>query len=143
MARVLDAPAETLVRTAARVLTGALYVSSGYAVARSPAGPAAHAGETLARVRGVLPLPADDVLLVRANALAQLAAGAGLALGVRPRLSAAVLAGSLVPTTFAGHAFWAVDDPAQRQAQRLQFQKNAAMLGGLLFAVLDRPRSRG
>jgi len=60
------------------------------------------------------------------------------ALGV----AAAVLVGSLVPTTFAGHDFWNVEDPAARTAQRTQFLKNLTMIGGLLFAVLDKPRSR-
>jgi uncharacterized membrane protein YphA (DoxX/SURF4 family) len=50
---------------------------------------------------------------------------------------ALVLGASLVPTTLAGHAFWDVEDPAERQAQTLQFLKNASMLGGLVFAALD------
>jgi putative oxidoreductase len=56
-----------------------------------------------------------------------------------PRLCAVLLAGSLVPTTLAGHAFWTVEDPAARKSQRVQFLKNMAMIGGLLFAVLDKP----
>jgi uncharacterized membrane protein YphA (DoxX/SURF4 family) len=68
--------------------------------------------------------------------------GALLALGKAPRLSAVALAGSLVPTTMAGHAYWSVEDPAARKQQRIQFHKNMAMIGGLLFAVLDQPRAR-
>jgi uncharacterized membrane protein YphA (DoxX/SURF4 family) len=55
-----------------------------------------------------------------------------------PRLAALALAGSLIPTTLAGHAFWKVDDPTARKLQRIQFHKNLAMIGGLLFAVVDR-----
>jgi hypothetical protein len=51
-----------------------------------------------------------------------------------------VLAASLLPTTIAGHAFWTIDDPSERQGQRLQFMKNMAMLSGLLFAVIDSPK---
>jgi|tagenome__1003787_1003787.scaffolds.fasta_scaffold19147455_1 putative oxidoreductase len=51
-----------------------------------------------------------------------------LALGVLPRLSALALVASMVPTTLAGRAYWSLEDPAAR------------MIGGLLFAVLDRPR---
>ena len=51
-----------------------------------------------------------------------------------PRLSAAVLAASLVPTTFAGHPFWEEQDPAPKAAQRMHFFKNVSMLGGLLIA---------
>jgi uncharacterized membrane protein YphA (DoxX/SURF4 family) len=58
-------------------------------------------------------------------------------------LGAAVLAGSMVPTTLAGHAFWKVEDPAARKAQRIQFLKNAALVGGLLFEVaLDQPKKK-
>jgi uncharacterized membrane protein YphA (DoxX/SURF4 family) len=49
------------------------------------------------------------------------------------------LAGSLIPTTLAGHSYWKLEDPAAKKAQRIQFHKNMAMLGGLLLAVLDQP----
>ena len=45
----------------------------------------------------------------------------------------------LIPTTLAGHSYWQVEDPATRKVQRIQFHKNLAMIGGLLFAVLDQP----
>jgi putative oxidoreductase len=80
--------------------------------------------------------------VVRGNAAVQVLGGALLALGVAPRLSALALAGSLIPTTLAGHSYWAVEDPAARKQQRIQFHKNMAMLGGLLFAVLDEPGDR-
>jgi hypothetical protein len=32
---------------------------------------------------------------------------------------------------------WQVDDPTARKLQRIQFHKNMAMIGGLLFAVVD------
>ena len=132
-----------LLRVVARVLTGSTYVMLGYDALRAPGGRVGVAAPTLARLRSVVPVPvpADDELVVRANAAAQVAAGAALALGKAPRLSALVLAGSLVPTTAAGHAFWTHEDPATRKQQQVQFHKNMAMIGGLLFAVLDRPRS--
>ena len=71
----------------------------------------------------------------------QVLAGTALALGLAPRLSALALAGSLVPTTLAGHAYWTIEDPAARKLQRIQFHKNMAMIGGLLFAVLDQPQA--
>ena len=128
-------------RALARVLTGAVYISAGYQAARVPGGRVGKAGDTLTKIRRLIPLPVDDELIVRANGAAQLAAGTTLALGVKPRLSAAVLAASLVPTTIAGHAFWTVEDPAERRSQQLQFLKNMAMLGGLLFATIDSPPS--
>jgi uncharacterized membrane protein YphA (DoxX/SURF4 family) len=65
----------------------------------------------------------------------QVVAGTALALGVLPRLSALALAGSLVPTTLAGHRFWEARDDAARSQQTIQFLKNAAMMGGLLMIL--------
>ena len=83
------------------------------------------------------PIPSDPVMLVRLNAVAQIGAGLALATGRLPRLSALVLAASLVPTTAAGHRFWEEEDPAQRSNQRIHFFKNVSMLGGLMIAGLD------
>ena len=83
------------------------------------------------------PIPTDPATLVRINAGAQILAAAALATGRAPRLSASVLAASLVPTTLAGHAFWNETDPQARNAQRLQFYKNTSVLGGLLLAAVD------
>ena len=127
-------------RTLARVLTGSTYVALGFDTARLPGGRVDRAASTLSTIRKIVPLPDDDELIVRANGAAQVLAGSALALGKAPRLSALVLIGSLVPTTAAGHAFWSVEEPQARKAQRVQFNKNMALLGGLLFALLDRPR---
>jgi putative oxidoreductase len=54
-----------------------------------------------------------------------------------PRLGALVLAGSIVPTTLAGHRFWEENDSAAKKGQLLHFFKNASMLGGLLLAAVD------
>ena len=93
----------------------------------------------LAGIRKAVPLPEDDELVVRANGGVQVVAGVMLAMGWAPRVSALVLAGSLVPTTLAGHAYWNAEDPAARKIQQIQFHKNMAMIGGLLFAALDQP----
>ncbi|MBO2446067.1 DoxX family protein [Actinomadura barringtoniae] len=124
-------------RVAARALTGSTYAVLGFEAAREPGGRVEMAGSTLAAVRKVAPLPEDDELLVRANGAAMAVAGTTLALGLFPRVSTAVLAASLVPTTLAGHAFWAIDDEGTSKMQRVQFQKNLAMIGGLVFAFLD------
>ena len=128
-------------RAPARMLTGSTYVLLGFDALRAPGNRVDLAAPVLAQMRKVVPLPDDDEQLVRANAAVQVVAGVTLALGLAPRLSALVLAGSLVPTTLAGHSFWKLDDPAARKQQRVQFHKNMAMIGGLLFAALDRPDS--
>jgi len=129
-------------RPAARVLTGSTYVLLGFDALRAPGGRVDQAAPLLATMRNWVPLPADDELVVRGNAAVMVAAGALLALGRAPRLSALALAGSLVPTTLAGHSYWKVEDPDVRKIQRIQFHKNMALIGGLLFAALDQPKRR-
>jgi uncharacterized membrane protein YphA (DoxX/SURF4 family) len=82
-------------------------------------------------------LPENPETLVRLNAVAQLVAAGALATGRVPRISSAVLAASLVPTTMAGHEFWNETDPEARANQRIHFFKNVSMLGGLLLAAVD------
>jgi putative oxidoreductase len=128
-------------RPAARLLTGSTYVLLGFDALRAPGGRVDLAAPLLASIRTKVPLPANDEVVVRGNAAVQVVAGTMLALGRAPRLSALALAGSLIPTTLAGHAYWAIEDPAERKIQRIQFHKNMAMIGGLLLAVLDDPQA--
>lgn len=122
-----------LLRLAGRVCTGSVYVYAGSKTAQKPAPSAAKAKRVLGAARRVVPLPASDQQLVQVNGGLQVVAGGALALGIFPRLSAATLACSLIPTTAAGHAFWEIENPTQRAAQQLQFVKNLSMLGGLLY----------
>ena len=126
-------------RHPARLLTGSTYILLGFDALRAPGTRVDQAAEVLSAIRTYVPLPKDDELVVRGNAAVQVAAGGLLALGIAPRLSALALAGSLVPTTLAGHSYWKLEDPAVRKIQRIQFHKNLAMIGGLLFAALDQP----
>jgi uncharacterized membrane protein YphA (DoxX/SURF4 family) len=75
--------------------------------------------------------------LVRLNAAVQLGAGLLLATGRFPRLAALALAGSLVPTTLAGHRFWEESDPQAKTNEIHHFIKNLSILGGLLVAAVD------
>jgi putative oxidoreductase len=129
-------------RPVARIFTGSTYALLGFDALRAPGARVEQAGPVLAAVRKVVPLPGDDELVVRANAAVQVVCGTMLALGRAQRLSALLLAGSLIPTTLAGHSYWTIEDPAARKIQRIQFHKNLAMIGGLLFAVLDEPSPR-
>ena len=82
-------------------------------------------------------LPDDPELLTKVNGGVMVGAGLLLAVGKLPRLSAAALAATLVPTTFAGHRFWEADDTEERTAQQIHFMKNVALLGGLALAAVD------
>jgi putative oxidoreductase len=124
-----------LIHRLARVLLSGIFISGGIDVLRDPGPRAVIAGPFLERLRPLAPaLPSDPILVVRANAAIQLAAGATLAIGILPRLSALALAGSLVPTTIGAHRFWEQQGPAAAQ-QRTQFLKNAAILGGLILVA--------
>jgi len=132
----------TPLRPVARIFTGSTYVLLGFDALRAPGARVEQAGPVLAAIRKVIPLPEDDELVVRGNAAVQVVCGALLAAGVAQRLSALALVGSLIPTTLAGHSYWTIEDPTARKLQRIQFHKNLAMIGGLLFAVLDEPSPR-
>ncbi len=132
----------TLVRLAARPLLASMFVAGGVDALRNAEARATAAKPVIDRVLPMLKqrvpqLPDNPVTLVRINAVVQVGAALALATGRMPRTSSAVLAGSLVPTTLAGHRFWEQEDPQAKAMQRVQFFKNASMLGGLLLAAVD------
>ncbi len=127
----------TLVRRIARPMLAAIFVEGGIDTLRHPQGRAAKAAPFLEKYLAPLGVTQDPELLVRANAAAMILGGSLLAMGRLPRPAAALLAGFLVPTTVAGHPFWAETDPAARKAQQMHFQKNVGLLGGLLLAAVD------
>jgi uncharacterized membrane protein YphA (DoxX/SURF4 family) len=127
------------VRLIARSALGAIFISGGLATLRSPGPPAKMAAPVTDKAREAAGfLPDDNEQLVRINGGVHVAAGSLLVLGKLPRLSALVLAGSLIPTTLGGHRFWEAPDDEGKKMQQLQFTKNLAMFGGLIFAALDR-----
>ena len=77
----------------------------------------------------------DPNLLVKANGCTMLTAGSLLALGIKPRLAATILAAQLVPVTLAGHPFWEKDDD-EKIGEQIQFLKNLGLIGGLLAVAL-------
>jgi len=118
-------------------MMAAIFVTSGLDTLRHPTKPAQVVAPLLKRLGGPLNLPDDPELIVRANGATMLLAGTMLGLGKLPRLAALALAATLVPTTYAAHAFWAVEDPAMRAQQRIHFLKNVGLLGGVLLASVD------
>ena len=134
----------TLSRRIARPMLASMFVVGGANALKNASSLGTKASDITERVVPLvqkaapgLPIPEDPVTLVRLNAAVQVAAGVALATGRVPRLASATLAVSLVPTTVAGHRFWAESDPAQKATQRIQFFKNVSMLGGLLLAAVD------
>jgi putative oxidoreductase len=126
------------VRTLARPLMAGVFIVGGLDVLSKPEPRAQLAKPIVDKVAAKVPVaPSDPVAAVNLNALVHVGAGGLLAAGILPRLAALALAGSLVPTTLAGHRFWEIEDPSKRSQQRTQFLKNTAIFGGLLVVALD------
>jgi len=115
-----------------------VFIAGGMDVLKNPEPRAKAAKPVVDKVASAVPIaPSDPVTAVTLNAMVHVGAGALLAAGIVPRLAALALATSMVPTTFGGHRFWEMEDPAQRSMQRTQLLKNTAILGGLLVVALD------
>ena len=132
----------TVSRLIARPMLASIFVVGAATALKNASASAAKAAPVTDRVvplakKAGVPIPENPETLVKINAGVQIAAGLALATGRAPRLSAAVLAASLIPTTAAGHRFWEAEDPAQRTQQKLHFFKNVSVVGGLLIAAGD------
>jgi putative oxidoreductase len=144
-----------ILRRIARPMLAAVFVSGGIETLRNPAPRVAAADPLVSKAadqvidkvpeqvldkvpdKVVDKVPTDTESIVKLNAAAQIGAGVLLALGKFPRLSAAVLASSTIPTTLTGHRFWEKEDPKERAQQQIHFFKNLGLLGGLLLAAAD------
>ncbi|MBO0833929.1 MAG: DoxX family protein [Actinobacteria bacterium] len=125
-------------RELARPMLASIFVIQGMQNFENPEGVAPLAEPVVRPMHQRIPaVPAEAEQAVRINGGIQAAAGAMLALGVLPRLAALAIAGTLVPTTLAGHRFWEHSDPQERAKHRIQFLKNLTIMGGLLLAIAD------
>ncbi len=134
----------TVSRRIARPMLASMFVVGGVNALKNASKLGPKASEVTERLMPLVkkalptaPIPEDPITLVRINAAVQIGAAAALATGRAPRLASTTLALSLVPTTVAGHRFWAESDPTQKANQRLHFFKNVSMLGGLMLAAVD------
>ena len=132
----------TVSRLIARPMLASIFIVGAANALKNASLPASKAAPITDKIvpaakRAGIPLPENPETLVRINAGVQIAAGLALATGRAPRLSAAVLAASLLPTTAAGHRFWEVEDKTQRTQQQLHFFKNVSVVGGLIIAAGD------
>lgn len=137
----------TVSRLIARPMLASIFVVGGVHAFRNATTLAAKAGTVTDKIvplaRKSVPMvpmaliPQDPATLVRLNAGLQIGAGLALATGRAPRISAALLAASLVPTTAAGHRFWEVQDETARTQHQVHFFKNVSLIGGLIIAAGD------
>jgi putative oxidoreductase len=113
-------------------MLASMFVMGGYSALRNPQAHVRMAGPVTEKLSD-----ADEKQLVLINGAAQVIGGLALATNRFPRLASLVLAGSLVPTTAAGHRFWEETDKTQRANQQIHFFKNLSMFGGLLISAVD------
>jgi putative oxidoreductase len=119
-------------------MVASIFILQGYDTFRRPERVAPRAEPVVRQLSDRIPaVPAKTEDAVRLNGAVQMAAGVLLSVGWFPRLAALALAGTLVPTTAAGHRFWESEEDADRAQQRIHFLKNLSMFGGLLIAAAD------
>jgi uncharacterized membrane protein YphA (DoxX/SURF4 family) len=132
-----------LIRRLARPMLAAVFIYGGIGALRDVPSHAKAAAPLLEKTTGPvkdsLPeqFPTDPETLVRIDGAVKIGAGTLLALGKFPRLAALLLAGSIVPSTLAAHAWWEIDNPQERSNQQVHFLKNVGLLGGLLITAVD------
>ena len=127
-----------IVTTMSRPLLASMFVYGGIDAVRHPDSKAPRAVTVTEPLTEATAINADATDLVRINGAVQIGAGLALAAGRVPRLSATVLAGSLLLTTIAGHRFWEERDGKARAQQTIHFLKNVSMLAGLLAVAGGR-----
>ena len=109
-----------------RLLIAALFVPAGAMKIGNFAGTASHMAQA--------GLPLVPLLLVL-TIIIELGGGLMLLLGWRARAAALVLFLFLIPVTLVFHPFWGLADPAAQYQQQINFMKNIAIMGGLMFVA--------
>lgn len=111
---------------AGRILLALIFIIAGFGKITGFAGTAGYMAS-----KGI---PMAEVLLVP-TIIIELGGGLLLAVGYKARWAALAIFLFIIPTTLIFHAFWSVE-PAQMQMQMIQFQKNLAIMGGMLYVVV-------
>src|SRR5947208_682198 len=125
-----------LLRRFARPLLATAFVADGVDALVHPEPRAQAAAALVQQGQQSLPdniaakLPSDPGTIVKINAIAQVSAGALLALGKMPRLASLTLAATVIPATLTEQDFWAEKDPERKAAKRNAFLKDVSLLGG-------------
>lgn len=114
---------------AGRILLAYLFVLSGFGKMFKFAGTAGYMAS-----KG---MPMAEVLLVGAI-LIEFVGGLMVAVGWKARWAALAIAVFLVPATLIFHAYWTYPE-AQAAMQQIQFNKNLAILGGMLYVAVMGP----
>jgi len=116
-----------------RILFGGYFIYSGINHFRMLGAMAGYA-----QMKGV-PAPKPAVAF---TGLLLLVGGISVLFSLYPTIGAAALVTFLLPVTFTMHAYWKVQDPMAKMAERVNFMKNIALLGAaLLLLAIPQPWS--
>jgi putative oxidoreductase len=114
---------------AGRLLLAYIFVVSGFGKIGNFAG--------TAKFMAAKGMPMTEVLLVGAIAI-EFVGGLMLAVGWKARWAAWAILGFTLVASFVFHPYWSV--PAEQvYAQTIQFNKNLAIVGGLLYVAFTGP----
>jgi len=109
-----------------RLLYGGFFLKSGIRHLRSLQPMSGYAAS-----KGV-PFPK---LAVAGSGLLIILGGLGVLLGIYIPWAVACLVAFLVPVTFMMHSFWKDTDPMAKMSNRVNFEKNLALLGAALLLL--------
>lgn len=83
-----------------------------------------------------LPMPGASAIV---SGLWLLVSGSSIVVGLRPEVGLVLIVVFLLVVTPVMHDFWNVADPGQRLGEKINFEKNAALMGAALM-MLSLPR---
>lgn len=110
-----------------RILLGGYFLYNAYNHLAKTKALAGYAGS-----KGV-PMP---TFAVQATGVLLLIGGAGIVLGMFVQYALFALIIFLVGVTLKMHAYWKAKDPMQQMNERIQFNKNIALLGAILMLYM-------
>ena len=93
-----------LFRTAGRFLLAGIFVYSGYNMFNN-------AERYAKQAAAAVPMLPDEPMIAKVHGATMVVAGATFALGILPKMSARILALTLIPNTIIGHPFWKAEKP--------------------------------
>jgi putative oxidoreductase len=116
-----------------RLLLANLFIVSGFKKITDFAGTTGYMAAKMASLD-----PGVIKILLVITIVIELGGGLLVLVGWQARWAAAALLLWMIPVTYLFHAYWGLP-PSLQQMQFIQFQKNLAIMGGLLYLIAQGP----
>lgn len=126
-----------IVRRLARPLLASYFIAGGVDTLRNPASKASSAAPPALAAKLPRSVASDPEQYLKIDAGVKILGGLMLATNRAPRLSSALLAVSLVPSTLMANRFWEEKESGAMRDQQQHFFANVSLFGGLLIAAMD------